>query len=123
MSPSSPAPTLTPLYSYPLGGTPLPTCRFLVEAWWTCRSTGEHTWRDRSDCVVSTGETFSVTQPQFRHDLDLVIELEPAWSGPVPDWHGAQCRVGRAEVWLPVPGGQPLRPFSLLVLLPRQTAP
>jgi hypothetical protein len=123
MSPALPAPTITPLYSYPLAPTPFPTCRVLVEAWWACRSTAEHTWRDRSDCLVSTGEPFSVVPPQLRHDLDLVVHPELAWTGPVPDWLGVPCRVGRVELWLPVLGGQPLRPFPLLALLPRQTVP
>jgi hypothetical protein len=99
------------------------SCRWLCESWWTCRSSGEHTWRNRSDCLVSPGEPFSVVPPQIRHDLDLVVLPEPAWPGSVPDWWGVPCRIGRVELWLPIQGGPPLRSFSLLVLLPARTVP
>jgi hypothetical protein len=95
----------------------------LCVAWWTCYSSGEHTWRDRSDCLVSTQEPISVVLPQIRHDLDLMVHPEPAWTGPVPDWGGVPCRIGRVETWLPIQQGPPVRPFSLLVLLPTRTVP
>jgi hypothetical protein len=118
---SFPSPTITPLYAFPLP-YPLGTCRFLCEAWWTCKSTAQHTWRNRSDCVLTTGQLLSVILPQIRHDLDLVVEPEPQWTGAVPDWEGIPCRIGRVQLWLPVQGNLPLRPFSLLALFPKRMA-
>ena len=121
MSPGLPSPTVTLLYPYPLR-LPLPACRYLGEAWWTCRSTPRHTWRDQSDWLLATDQPLSVVGPQLRHDLDLEVRPEPRWTGAIPDWQGIPCRLGRVEMGLPVQGSQLLRPFSLLVLLPRRTA-
>src|SRR4051794_18754545 len=33
---------------------PAPGLRYLLEAWWTCRSSGPHTWRNRSDVLLNT---------------------------------------------------------------------
>jgi hypothetical protein len=63
----------------------------------------------------------SVIPPQIRHTLDVVVHPEPNWTDPVPDWCGVPCRIGRVELWLPIVGLAPLRPFSLLVLLPVQS--
>lgn len=121
MSSGLPNPTVTHLYPYPLSYS-LPANRYVCEAWWTCRSTAHHRWRNRSDCLLATGHPLSVVQPQIRHDLDLEVWQEPRWTGAIPDWDGIPCRLGRVEMWLPVQGNQPLRPFLLLVLLPRRTA-
>jgi len=119
---SGPAsPTVTLLYSYPLSLV-LQACRYLCEAWWTCRSTARHRWRDRSDFLLAKEQPLSVIQPQIRHDLDLEVRPEPRWTGAIPHWQGIPCRLGRVEMWLPVRGNQPLRSFLLLVLLPRRTA-
>jgi hypothetical protein len=64
-----------------------------------------------------------VILPSIRHDLDLVVTPEPAWNATVPDWRGIPCRIGRAQMWLPVQGALPLRPFSLLALFPMRGDP
>lgn len=121
MSSGGPA-TLVALTPYPLTLFSIPSGQFLCEAWWTCRNGDGHTWRDRSDCLVNTGEPYSIIPPRIRHDLDMVVDPEPAWTGDVPDWRGAPCRVGRVTIWLqPVSGG--FRSFSLLALLPRRNVP
>jgi hypothetical protein len=58
--------------------------------------------------------------PSIRDPIDPVIVPEPHWQGPVPDWQGIPCRMGRLEMWLP--GSEPfvLRPFSLLALFPER---
>lgn len=119
MSLSFPSPTVTRVYSYPIS-FPLASTRFYCKAWWTCRSTGRQTWRDRSDCLVAPDEPFSVVTPKIRHDLDLVVHPEPRWTDAVPDWQDIPCQIGRVELWLPIQGPPPVRPFSLLVLLPRR---
>jgi hypothetical protein len=76
-----------------------------------------------SDSVLATTEPLSVILPSIRNPLDLVCASEPGWSGPVPDWRGIPCRIGRAEMWLPVEGTHLLRPFSLLALFPERDPP
>jgi hypothetical protein len=51
------------------------------------------------------------------------VTPEPRWNGPIPDWQGIPCRIGRLELWLLVQGNLPPRPFSLLALLPKRDAP
>jgi hypothetical protein len=112
--------TTTPLIAYPLH-FPTPTCRFLAEAWWTCYSTGSHTWRNRSDCLLATGEPITIIPQDLRDSLDLEITPVPGWTGRTPTWMGIPCRIGRVTLWLPVlenPGQY--RSFSVLVLLPQQ---
>jgi hypothetical protein len=100
---------------------PEPSTRFLLEAWWTCHSSTRHTWRNRCDCLLATGQPLSVVPPAIRDGLDLVIYPARGWKGAVPTWFGIPCRIGRAEVWLAVQEDQGLRqPFSILVLLPQQ---
>jgi hypothetical protein len=123
VQPGSPGTTTTPLFPYPLTAFPIPSCRFLCEAWWTCFSSESHVWRDRSDVLISTGEPYSVVPPQIRFDLDLLVHPEPRWTGAVPDWRGVPCRIGRVDLWLSVQSGFPLRRLSLLVLLPTRNVP
>ena len=61
--------------------------------------------------------------PSVRDPLDLAWAPEPRWGGPVPDWRGIPCRLGRVEMWLPGEGTLLLRPFSLLALLPERDPP
>jgi hypothetical protein len=124
LSTGLPAPTETLLYPYPLSFA-FPTVRFLCEAWWTCWTAPgtHHTWRQRSDVLLATEEPLSVIVSQIRDGLGLAVTPEPGWTGPVPDWRGVPCTIGRARLWLPVEGGLPHRPFSLLVLLPRHDPP
>jgi hypothetical protein len=61
--------------------------------------------------------------PSLRVPIDPVISPEPRWQGPVPDWQGIPCAVGRAELWLPDRDPFTIRPFSLLVLLPERDPP
>jgi hypothetical protein len=77
---------------------------------------------DRSDCLIATGEPYSIVPPQLRHDIDMIDRPEPAWTGDVPEWRGIPCRVGRVELWLPTATGV-YRGFSLLALLPRRESP
>jgi hypothetical protein len=100
---------------------PAPTVRFLCEAWWTCYSGARHTWRNRCDALLATGERLSVILPTTRRLLDIVVTPEAGWSGEVPSWYGVPCRLGRVALWLPVrenPGEY--RPLSLLALLPKK---
>jgi hypothetical protein len=73
--------------------------------------------------LLATEEPLSVILPQIRDALDMEVTPEPGWRGPVPDWHGIPCTVGRVRLWLPVQGNLPHRLFSVLVLLPRQDPP
>jgi hypothetical protein len=115
--------TTTPLTRYPLS-YPDPTARYLLEAWWTCPSSPGHTWKQRSDCVLSTGEPFSVLPPTVRDSLDPEILPVRGWKGKIPTWYGQPCRIGRATLWLPAQeDGGLLHALSLLVLLPRQEPP
>lgn len=106
---------------YPLSFYPEATARFLGEAWWTCYSSSPHTWRQRSDVMVATGQPFSVISPTIRNLLDLEITPAPGWKGFPLTWFGVPCRIGRVTLWLPIQeaAGQ-LQPFSLLALLPQQ---
>jgi hypothetical protein len=61
--------------------------------------------------------------PFTRHQLDAVVMPEPGWTGPVPDWQGIPCKIGRVEMWLFVEGNLAPHSFSLLVLLPKREAP
>jgi hypothetical protein len=109
-------------YALPLS---FPTFRFLCGSWWTCWTTAarQHTWRLCSDGVLATEEPLSVILPSIRDPLDLVWTPELHWSGPVPDWRGLPCRIGRVEMWLPIAATAVLRPFSLLALLPERDPP
>ena len=112
--------TTTPLVPYALP-LPSPAVRYLFHSWWTCYSDGRHTWRNRCDALLATGQALSVIPPSIREQLDLVIRPAPGWKGQVPAWYGVACRIGRVSLWLPIeenPGE--LREYSLLTLLPRQ---
>ena len=103
---------------------PTPTVRFLTESWWTCYSSPPHTWRQRSDAVLSTGQPFSVIPRTARNGLDPEITPVKGWKGFAPTWLGVPCYVGRVTLWLPIhetPGQ--FRTFSLLTLLPQQDVP
>lgn len=103
---------------------PTPTARHFAEAWWTCYSSAPHTWRLRSDVILSTGEPFSVILPRFRTLLDPVITPARGWKGFALTWLGVPCHVGRVTIWLPseeTPGQ--MRPFSLVTLFPKQDVP
>lgn len=111
-------PTITPLRPYGLSHS-FPTCRLLCGSWWTAWSSSkrQHTWRACTDSLLATTEPLSVIIPSLRDPIDPVIAPEPRWHGPVPDWQGIPCTIGRVEVWLPDRDPLMLRPFSLLVLL------
>src|SRR5947209_4850063 len=111
-------PTTTGLVAYPVR-MPSPAFRFLCQSWWTCHSNGRHTWRNRCDALLATGQALSVIPRAVQENLDLVIRPEPGWRGQVPSWFGVACRIGRVAMWLPIADnpGQ-LREFSLLALLP-----
>jgi hypothetical protein len=98
--------------------------RFLVVSWWTCVSTGTHTWRNRSDSLIAPGQPLSVIPPTARNILNLDVYPVPGWRGRIPSWYGIPCRIGRVILWLANEEnpGQP-RPFSLLALLPQQEPP
>jgi hypothetical protein len=64
-----------------------------------------------------------VIVPQIRDGLDIEVTPEPGWAQSVPPWHGVPCAVGRVQIWLPVYGHLPYRPFSLLGLLPQHDPP
>jgi hypothetical protein len=124
VSPGAPLPSVTPLRPYALSYS-FPTCRFLCASWWTAwtNTSHNHTWRACTDSVLATSEPFSVLIPSLRDPIDPVILPEPHWQGPVPDWQGIPCRIGRAELWLPYGDSLTLRPFSPLVLLPERDPP
>jgi hypothetical protein len=124
VNPGLPSPTVTPLRPYPLP-PPFPTSRYLCGSWWTCWTAParQHTWRLCTDSVLATEEPLSVILPSISDPLDLVWRPEPGWAGPVPDWRGIPCQVGRVEMWLPLEGTFLLRPFSLLALLPNHDPP
>ncbi|MCI0458967.1 MAG: hypothetical protein L0Z62_18570 [Gemmataceae bacterium] len=112
--------TTTLLLAYPLQ-LPSPAVRSLCQSWWTCHSAGHHTWRNRCDALLATGQPLSVVPHSIREQLDLVIRPEPGWKGQVPAWYGIACRIGRVSLWLPIeenPGE--LRELALLTLLPKQ---
>lgn len=110
--------TLLSLYpvSYPAA-----TARFLTEALWTCYSSPPHTWRQRSDAILATGQPLSVIPHSAWNGLDPEITPAPGWKGFAPTWLGVPCHVGRVTLWLPIQEslGQ-YRSFSLLTLLPQQ---
>lgn len=114
----------TLLNLYPLSFYPDPSARFLAEARWTCYSSPPHTWRQRSDVILATGQPFSVILPTIRNLLDLEIAPAPDWKGVAPTWLGVSCHVGRVTLWLPIQeiAGR-LHSFSLLALLPQQDVP
>ncbi len=112
--------TTTLLLAYPLQ-LPSPAVRYLCQSWWTCHSAGRHTWRNRSDSLLATGQPLSVIPHLIQEQLDLVIKPAPGWKGQIPTWYGVACRIGRVSLWLPIeenPGE--LREFELLTLLPKQ---
>jgi hypothetical protein len=115
--------TTTPLIRYPVS-LPAPSVRFLIQAWWTCYSAGPHTWRNRSDALLATGNALSVVSPSIREGLDLETFPVPGWTGVVPTWMGIPCRIARATVWLPIldPLGS-YRSLPILVLLPQEDLP
>jgi len=92
----------------------------LCGSWFTAWTNAQrqHTWRACSDSVLATNEPLSVLIPSLRQPIDPVIRPEPRWQGPVPDWQGIRCQIGRVEMWLPDRDPFVLRSFSLLVLLP-----
>jgi hypothetical protein len=101
-----------------------PTTRFLVESWWTCYSSPPHTWRQRSDAILATGQPLSVIPHTARIGLDPLITPAPGWKGLALTWLGVPCQVGRVTLWLPIqeaPGQ--FHSFSLLALLPQQDVP
>jgi hypothetical protein len=103
---------------------PTVTARFLAETWWTCHSGSRHTWRNRCDSIVATGEAISVVPPTIRRALDPVLSPVRGWRGVVPSWDGIPCRLGQATVPLPIQEnpGQFLD-LPILVLLPQQDLP
>jgi hypothetical protein len=114
--------TATNLIAYPVH-YPSPSVRFLAEAWWTCRSSGSHTWRNRSDCILATDLPLSVVCPGICDNLELELSPVPGWKGRIPSYQGITCRIGLATLWLAQqdnPGQY--RSFSLLTLIP-QTEP
>lgn len=111
--------TTTLLTPYPVR-LPSPAVRYLCQSWWTCHSAGRHTWRNRCDALLATGQPLSLIPRPIRESLDLVVAPVPGWRGQVLTWLGVPCRVGRVATWLPVqenPGQ--LREFSLLALCPQ----
>src|SRR5262249_22905113 len=70
-------------------------------------------------------EELSLLLPSIRHLYDIVVAPEPRWGRRrLPRWREIDCRLGRVEMWLPVfDGPQPLRPFSLLVRIPKHDPP
>ncbi len=111
--------TTTPLTAYPVR-LPSPSVRFLCEAWWTCYSAGQHTWRTRSDLFLATGEPLSVIPRPFQQSLAFVIRPDTAWRGQAQTWRGVPCRIGRVSLWVPSEETAGLlRELSLLALLPR----
>jgi hypothetical protein len=115
--------TTTALTPYPLA-LPVGVVRFLAISWWTCSSTGSHTWRNRNDALVAPEQPLSVIPFTIRNNLDPEVYPVPGWRGRIPTWYGVTCRIGRLTLWLPIeenPGQ--LRSFSLLALLPQQDLP
>lgn len=111
--------TTTLFNPYPIR-CPTQAVHYLCQSWWTCHSSGRHTWRNRSDSLLATGHPLSVLPPTIREELDVVVTPVRGWKGKIPLWFGIPCRVGRVTTWLPIlepPGLQ--REFSLLVLLPQ----
>jgi hypothetical protein len=109
----------TPLFPYPTA-RPVASVRYLCESWWTCRSTPQHTWRNRSDALLATGEPLSIIPRGIREALDIDITAVPTLGVAIPSWFGVACGMGRVRLWLPIaeePGVY--RGFSLLALLPR----
>src|SRR3712207_260841 len=113
----------TALIPYPVH-YPSPALRYLCEAWWTCYSGSKHFWRQRSDCLIATGQALSVIPRRARELLDPQIRPAPGWKGHVPSWYDVPCGIGRVTLWLPIEQnlGQ-FRDFSLLALLPRDEVP
>lgn len=112
--------TTTLLQPFPVH-FPSPSVRYLVGSWWTCHSGPKHTWRNRSDSLLASGQPLSVIPKTIRELLDMVITPVPGWKGQVPTWFGVSCKIGRVVLWLPSddePGVY--RDFSLLALLPRE---
>src|SRR5260370_19681688 len=113
-------PTTTLLSPPPLL-LPSLSLRYLCPCWWTCHSTGRHTWRVRCDSLLATGQLLSVIPPTIRQNLDVAIKPARGWRGQIPTWFGIPCRIGRVAVWLPIEQGPELyREFSLLVTFPDQ---
>jgi len=77
------------------------------------------------DSLLATSDDLSVLLPSIRDLYDIVIVPEPGWGRRrVPRWHGVACRLGRAELWLPVEqGALPLRLVPLLVRVPASDPP
>lgn len=115
--------TTVPLYPFPVT-TIVPSIRFLCRSWWSCYSDGSHTWRNRSDCLIATGEAVTIMPLAVRESLDLEIKPVAGWKDREPHWLGAPCLVGRTTIWLPIaeePGQY--RDFSLLALFPTDDLP
>jgi hypothetical protein len=95
--------------------------RYLCRSWWTCHSSGRHTWRNRSDALLATGQPISLIPREVQDRLELVISPERGWRGQIPSWFGVPCRIGRVQHWLPIEeeAGR-YRDFALLALLPRE---
>jgi hypothetical protein len=96
--------------------------RYDPEGDWSAPGT-RATWRQRSDVVLATAEPLAVMPAMIRRGLDVEVTPAPGWSGSVPDWRGLACAIGRVQMWLPVQGNFPQRPFSVLVLLPKGDSP
>ena len=112
---------LLTLYPVPY---PTTTARFLTESLWTCYSAPPHTWRQRSDSILATGEPLSIIPRTTRDGLDPEIIPAPGWKGLAPTWMGVPCHVGRVTLWLPTQETLvPFRPFSMLTLLPQHDVP
>jgi hypothetical protein len=113
--------SITPIRS-DLVAYPFPAPRFFCEAWWTCQTTpgATHTYRMPFDALLALTDDISVLLPSIRHLYDVVLRPEPGWGRrKVPQWHGINCSLRRAEIWVPVRGEAPiLRSFALLVRIP-----
>jgi hypothetical protein len=113
-------PITTLLHPYP-ARYPSPAVHYLCQSWWTCSSTSSHTWRNRCDSLLATGQMLSVIPATIRDTMEVVVEPVRGWKGRVPSWYGIACRIGRVTLWLPIeeePGRY--RELSLLGLLPKE---
>ncbi len=118
--------SVTVLHAEPVA-YPYPASRSYCQSWWSCRTAPRKkaTWRMPFDSLLATSDDLSLLLPSIRDLYDIVISPEPRWGKRrVPAWHGLACRLGRAELWLPVEEADlPLRPFSLLVRVPSSDPP
>ena len=103
---------------------PTRTAHFFTESLWTCYSSPPHTWRQRSDSILATGEPLSIMPRTARDGLDPKITPVTGWKGLSPTWMGVPCQIGRVTLWLPTQETPGLsRPFSLLTLFPQHDVP